>query len=355
MRRGVRLRHLNPAGRWPSGRPRYYYRRPGGKNYPLPDADPGDPEFLRAYAEAARKAEVATSGAPGSIAAAIDLYLRSPAFRKLGTLTQGRRRRLLDDFRARYGAAPMRDLRPRHIRKDLSLFEGHAAHARLKAWRHFCKWAHATGGIETNPARDVMKPELPPSEGWTPWTAKHVAVFREAWPIGTPERLFFELAYRTCASVVDLCAMHRGMVEGGFLTYTRSKSGSLAVVPWTDPPDWFGRDDLDACLALHGHLHFVVTKWGRPRSEKAASQWFSRACRVAGLPDGYSAHGVRKYRAGLFRERGATEDQRMAILGHETSSEAERYAKGADLRKIILGTKLPTRNAKIFQLLEKRT
>ena len=84
-------------------------------------------------------------------------------------------------------------------------------------------------------------------------------------------------------------------------------------------------------------MTFIATKGGRPRSEKAASQWFSKACRAAGLEDGKSADGLRKLRATMFRENGASQDQRMAILGHETSAEAEHYSKSADQKRVISG------------------
>jgi hypothetical protein len=51
-----------------------------------------------------------------------------------------------------------------------------------------------------------------------------------------------------------------------------------------------------------------------------------------------TAHGIRKHRAAVFKENGAASDQRMAILGHETATEAARYSKSADLRRVITGT-----------------
>lgn len=77
---------------------------------------------------------------------------------------------------------------------------------------------------------------------------------------------------------------------------------------------------------------------GAPRSPKSAAQWFSRACTAAGLEGSKAAHGIRKHRAAVFKENGASADQRMAILGHETATEAARYSKSADLQKIIART-----------------
>lgn len=341
MRQRLRLRYLNRAGTWPTGNPRLYFRRPGGKNIPLPDYAMDDPRFLKAYAEAlesAKKPDIPVPHAKGTIGRTVVAYLGSAEFAQLGDSTRRVRRHLLEDIRKKYGAAMLRDLLPRHIRKDLAPLDPHPANNRLKAWRGFTKWAVAKGWIDTDPAREVRKPALPRSDGFTAWTEPDVQAFRAHWPVGTPQRLCFELLFRSCAAIGDACKLTRDHVEDGWLTYTRSKSGQLAVVPWEKhlQPPWFGTDDLDACLENHDHLHFMVTAQGKPRSEKAATQWFSKAATAAGLPQ-LAAHGIRKYRAASFKERGAEPEKRMAILGHNTEGEATRYAKSADLKRVISG------------------
>ena len=123
--------------------------------------------------------------------------------------------------------------------------------------------------------------------------------------------------------------------------YTRQKSNSVAASPfYVDGPDWFaGTDDLAACLASEEHhMTFLTTKAGKSRSPKSAASWFSKAAKAAGLEAGKTAHGIRKGRAAMFKENGASADQRMAILGHETIGEATRYSKSADLRRTVEGT-----------------
>ena len=343
MRRGIQLRYLNRSGEWPSGNPRFYFRRPGGKNYPMPDLPADDPAFLKAYAETAEKSKApASAHAKGSIGEAMTAYMASKAFAKMSAATRQQRRRFLDDIRKRYGAALIRDLLPRHIRKDLAPFDPHPANNRLKAWRGFTRWLVEVGRLDLDPAREVRKPSIPGSDGFTAATWEDALTFRARWPVGTPQRLAMEAILRTGASIGDLCRIGLHMVADGWLTYERGKSGSLAVIPWDDPPAWALGDDLDACLAVHPHLMFMVTETGKPRSEKAAAAWFSRACTEAGLPD-LSAHSFRKLKAARMKEMGATPEQRMAILGHETRAEASRYAKSADLRRVITGTEVPTR------------
>lgn len=90
--RSVRLKYLNPAGTWPSGNPRLYFRRPGGKNEPLPDAPIGSAKFLAAYA---KLAGIDASRLPvkGSLSMAVDDFLRSDSFRKMAKGTQAYVRR----------------------------------------------------------------------------------------------------------------------------------------------------------------------------------------------------------------------------------------------------------------------
>jgi site-specific recombinase XerD len=101
----------------------------------------------------------------------------------------------------------------------------------------------------------------------------------------------------------------------------------------------------------------LTTEHGKSRSEKAAASWFSKAAQAAGLEKGKTAHGVRKGRAAMFKENGASSDQRMAILGHETESETLHYSKSADLRRTIEGTessnfseRVPTRKSNLLKM-----
>jgi integrase len=94
-------------------------------------------------------------------------------------------------------------------------------------------------------------------------------------------------------------------------------------------------------MAVPRHLTWLSTARGAARSPKAAGQWFSGAAKQAGI-EGKSAHGVRKRLASYMAENGASEDQRMAILGHDTSTQTREYSKSADARQIIAGARRST-------------
>ncbi|KAB2656594.1 tyrosine-type recombinase/integrase [Brucella tritici] len=57
------------------------------------------------------------------------------------------------------------------------------------------------------------------------------------------------------------------------------------------------------------------------------SDWFGDACKKAKVPG--RAHGLRKAAASRLAEFGCTEREIMAITGHTTSKEVDRYAKSA--------------------------
>jgi hypothetical protein len=100
------------------GKARYYFRRPGYKQTPLPGM-PWSPEFMAAY-EAAMKGEAAPRievGAdrikPGTVAALVVAYFNSPQFRSLSQSTQATYRGIIERFRADHGHR-----RVAHLQRD---------------------------------------------------------------------------------------------------------------------------------------------------------------------------------------------------------------------------------------------
>lgn len=317
----------------------------------MPDTPKESPEFLAAYVQVSGNAPKPKpkSFGKGSLGAGVALYLGSTNFLNMADSSKERWRSRCDDIRRRYGDAPLEHLTARNIKMDLAKFEGHSSNNRLKVWRSLCFFCDEVGEIEINVAKQIAMKRTAETDGFTPWTRDDFEAFRRHWPIGTKERLAFELMYRTCASVGDTCRLSRTMLsEDGWLTYKRQKSKSKAACPfYATGPDWFGAtEDLQACLEIEPqHVVFLTTQNNKPRSPKGASQWFSKAASAAGLDPDKAAHGIRKGRAAMFKENGAPADMRMAILGHETEAEATRYSKSADPRKIIEGTEKfqPTR------------
>jgi integrase/recombinase XerD len=76
------------------------------------------------------------------------------------------------------------------------------------------------------------------------------------------------------------------------------------------------------------HLTFLVTALEKPFTPAGFGNWFRDCSNEAGLPH-CSAHGLRKATAARLAERGATTHEIMAVTGHRSLEEVERYTRAA--------------------------
>lgn len=340
MRRGVRgtvvkVKYVKRVRK--GDRLHFYLNYPGtAKLIAIPDPD--SPGFLAAYLDATRQAKESLKVAdPGTVAMAISDYLRSPAFAKLGKLTQIQRRNHLNKIAIKAKHSLIAGLQDHHVQNDVDALGGHPGVNRLKAWRGFLAWAKRSRLIEVDPSRNVQRPERPKSDGHVPWTVADVVRFRAYWASGTAPRIAMEIAQWTGAAAQDLAKLGPGMVKDSALTFRRGKTSVTFTVPMVLPA-WAGDMAADHAHFLDAiadpqHLTWIVTEAGASRSTKAIGQWFAEMARKAGV--GKTLHGLRKYRAQRLIEAGASPAQRKAWIGHLTDAESDHYAKGADQRKIL--------------------
>ena len=92
------------------------------------------------------------------------------------------------------------------------------------------------------------------------------------------------------------------------------------------------RRSFEACPS--GHLAAIVTAHGAPFSIKGFGQFMSDAIRKAGLPPYCKAHGLRKAAARRLAEAGCSAHEIMAVTGHKTLSEVERYTRAAEQERL---------------------
>jgi integrase/recombinase XerD len=80
------------------------------------------------------------------------------------------------------------------------------------------------------------------------------------------------------------------------------------------------------------HLTFLVTEFGRPFTPAGFGQWFRDQCD----PNLHhcSAHGLRKATAAALAEAGATTHEIMAVTGHQSLEEVERYTRAVRKKKL---------------------
>src|SRR5262245_6903800 len=90
-----------------------------------------------------------------------------------------------------------------------------------------------------------------------------------------------------------------------------------------------------ACDAMpKAHLTYIVTAYGKPRSKYGLGNDFAKWATEAGLPPRCRLHGLKKSGMRRLAEAGGTAHELMAISGHKTLAEVQRYTKDADRKKL---------------------
>jgi site-specific recombinase XerD len=312
------------------GNPRLYFRRVGQPKVRLPGL-PGSNEFMAAY-----KAAMSASGdshkrprrlVRGSFGYLCLTYCASTTFKALDKSTQSWRRRALDAVCERHGEKPVALMQAKHVRKlrdELADRPG-AARNRLKALRALFRWATEEDEAPHDPTRDVKA--IPyATKGHHTWSLEEVEAFEDHHPIGSKARLAMAiLLYTTCRreDAVRLGPQH---VRNGRLRYRQAKNEHRSPVDCDIPL----HSDLPEIIAAtpSTHLTFLVTEQGRPFTPAGFGNKFRDWCNQANLPH-CSAHGLRKATAARLAERGATAHEIMAITGHQSLEEVERYTRAA--------------------------
>lgn len=319
------------------GKPRYYLRRPGFKQTPLPGL-PWSPTFMAAY-EAAMAGEAqtveigATRTKPGTVNAAIVGYFQSTSFLSLKPSTRATYRGILERFRAEHGEKRIALLERRHIDKIIAgkASTPTAANNLLKVLRALLDFAVSEGMRPDNPALGAKGIKVR-SEGFLVWGEAEIAAYRNHHPLGTRARLAFELLLNTGQRRSDIVRMGRQHIRDGVLSIRQQKTGTLIEIPVLP--------ELQAAIEAMPsteHLTFLVTEHGKAFTAAGFGNWFRDMCSEAGIAKGYAAHGLRKAAATLHADSGATAHELMAWFGWKTLKEAERYTRAADRKRLARG------------------
>lgn len=325
----IRLRHVT-ADRDRHGNTRYYFRVTGKPKIRLPGL-PGSKEFMAAYdaalaGEAKPAAHVSRKPAAGSFAALCNAYYSSPEWKALDVSTKAWRTRALDRIAAEYPGALVHDLdtvRVRKLRNELADKPG-AANNRLKALKALFSWAVENEHANHNPARDVKLIRYKTS-GHHSWTAAEMARFVGRHPFGSKAYLAFVILSFTAGRREDAVRLSPRNVSGNRVRFVQAKNEHRSPVEIDIPL----HPGLAAAIAdtPADAPAFLLTEWGKPFTAPGFGNWFADRCKEAGVPG--RAHGLRKATAALLAESGASAHEIMAITGHRTLEEVERYTRAA--------------------------
>lgn len=311
-----------------NGNVRWYYVREGQAKVRLNPrgVEIGSEEFFNRY-ELAKKGKL--KGKPKrrklkkqTLGWLIEEYITSPEFTSLATNTQNAKRRILLKVQAENGSLPM-EITSRTVRNSRRKRAATPAAANefVKILSAMYNWAMGEELVTANPASGIKR--LKEGESHRPWTKEEINQYREKWPLGTRERLAFELLYQTAQRIGDVALMGPQHIAGNDIRVKQQKTGAKLVIPVT----------LELADALRGYQPKGLKFLGYSNGASLGNA-FLKWKREAGLPEECKAHGLRATRATDLANEGKTAHQIMAITGHKTLQEAQRYTQGADQERL---------------------
>jgi integrase len=340
------------------GKVRRYLRRPSCKAVPLPGL-PGSAEFMAAY-----QAALAGMTAPqkqigeartvaGTVQALVAAYLDcSPGstspFKTRAAETQRTRRNILENFREAHGdkriyrtetnGRRIMLLTREHVQRIVNEKAGtpFAQRNLLNTLHAMFKWALPEGRVPDDPTLGVTRQQIK-STGYRTWSEGDIDQYKRRHRLGTMARLAIELLLTTAARRGDVVKFGPQHVEGGTITFEQHKKDgaedALVIIPL--------HPDFCAALAAMPPSNvvsltptFLTTSFGKPFAVAGFGNWFRDRCNEAGLPNGTSAHGLRKATARRLADLGCTAHQIAAVTGHATLAEVQRYTKAADRKRL---------------------
>ena len=292
---------------------------------------PSDPKVLAAWAaEHARWQDMppdTDTPETGTFAWALDLYTSgSKQWQKYSQTTRANRQAIYSRYRKMQGARPLSTITDKAIEQALYAKGGFAAVNEYKALKPVFEHVRRLGFVQKNPLIGI-EIDRPKSKGFPTADAEDIAAYQKCWPLGTRERLIFDLALYTGAARVDLARLGRKNVEGNLLIYKRQKSGVIARVPLTH--------ELRSIIDQTPHIApaFVLTARGKPFSAASLGNVFRNAAKQADITA--RLHGLRKAFCVYWSEQGASTHQIAAMAGHMSLSEVERYTRAADRERMV--------------------
>jgi hypothetical protein len=286
-------------------------------------------------------------------------YLSGHAFKTLAPSTQYARRRLLLSWADEYGDGLFDDLTPKLVKRMLhQQHGGKPGQARnwLNAVRALIKELLDVGEIELDPTWGVRPPKSDNPDGFKTWEPEHLQMYRDYWPSGTAQRLAFELIYCTGGAICDACKLTRdNFGDDGLVYFDRQKTG-VPSAPWVTAElkseliankliiGEVVRLEDGAIIDPAGMVAGPLLRTPKSRTSKGVpmtASYLGERIRVwaqeAGVPAGYSAHGIRKRAVtddAEDAENPATNDELKAKYGWRTSAQPDLYTREANRKRI---------------------
>lgn len=267
-----------------------------------------------------RVREVATKDTLGWL---IARYREADAWTSLSLATRRQRECILKQILATAGPEPIARIDRKAILagRDRRMKTPFQARHFVMTMRGLFAWATEADLAPADPTQGV-KVRRPKTDGFPPWNEDEVERYEACWPLGTRERVMFDIFRFTGLRLGDAAKLGRFHVRKSVIAIDTEKGTKRVTIPLLP--------ELARTLAAGpvGQQTFLVSAKGKPMRKEVVGNLFHDACRAAGVVK--SAHGLRKYAAALLASRGATVAQLEAVFGWEGGRMAAHYTKSAD-------------------------
>jgi enterobacteria phage integrase len=336
----IKLRYVQ-AYRDCRGKVRHYVRRRGKPNVPLPGL-PGSPEFMEAYQSAITTdvhAPPASRHKEGTIGYLVARFYRSAAFTNLAPSSQKAYRLILDKFAVEDGHRLVRDM-PKAVAasiiEEIGAERPGMANLTAATLKRLFTYAVKMDMRSDNPFIGIDSYEGGEHRAWTD---REIAAYESKWPIGTKQRLAFDLLLFTGQRVGDVAAMRRVDLLSGAIAVKQEKTGADLLLPVH--PNLLR--SLKACPA-DGPAPLNTDS--RPMTKRSIAAIVARGASAAGLPRDCKTHGLRKAALTRLAQHGASTHEIRAVGGHKSLSEVQRYTESVDQSRLARSamSRLPERN-----------
>jgi enterobacteria phage integrase len=308
---------------------RYYFRRYGIRTA-LPGI-PGSTEFMEAYAaqlgNTPKATEPRSATIPRSFSALAIRYYGSPQYQSLSATSRSNYRRVIDGFLEQHGHRQVKQMTREHVDILIGKMASKpgAGIVLLKRLRTLVRYAMALGWIDRDPTAGAKAYR---SKEIHTWTEEEISIFERRWAKGSRERLAFSLLLYTGQRGSDVHRMLWSNCVADTIRVAQQKTTTKLTIPL--------HDDLEELLALAPRESSTIlsTVYKKPFSVKGFGNMVSDAIRGAGLQPRCVPHGLRKAAARRLAEAGCSASEIMAITGHKTLAEVERYTRAAEQEQL---------------------
>jgi integrase len=239
-----------------------------------------------------------------------------------------KRRGLLERLRESHGHRQLMTMPKEFVIAFLDTLTPHMAHSTLIALRHFSEWGVERRLLRHDPTLGVRL-KMPKSDGHATWSEDEIAQFEAHHSVGSKPRLALALGLYTAQRRADVIRIGRQHIRDGMLRVKQRKTGVELAIPIHAE-----LAKIIAATPATGHLTLLTTKTGKSYGADDFSEQFGAWCDAADLPAHCVFHGLRKAACRRLAEAGCTVHEIMAISGHKTLKEVERYTRAFDQTRL---------------------